>query len=134
MAKTYVKELIKTVEDIGYTLASTGSNDIEDGLPAPAPQKTSNRFSTVTKGDFGHEFDYETYDQVDQIVIYPVCQAALYWLEDNLPDGITRWHGVGFKLPANEAQQVMKGMYRAGLHSLEEREAEEQDKRRQDHD
>lgn len=55
-----------------------------------------NSWDTITKADYGNEFDFELYEREDTTVFYPVSRAALQFCYRFLPADCPRWRGIGF--------------------------------------
>ena len=72
------------------------------------------------RSQYGECFDYETYDQGKQTIIYPICAAAIEWCAQHLPQWLDRWGRYGYVLDTKEALEVVKGMKRDGLLSESE--------------
>jgi hypothetical protein len=91
----------------------------EQPRPKPAP---ANNWKEM-QDERGDHFDYELYDHGDTVVIYPVCDAALHWLYKHRPENNPRWGAKGFVIDSSIIDRVTQDMWRDGLISEEEFEA-----------
>lgn len=80
------------------------------------------RWDTIQPSDFGPTWDYELENHITLWIITPISEAALQWLYCHLHEHIARWGAKGFIVPAKDLNEVVKGMTRDKLMSVDEYE------------
>ena len=67
-----------------------------------------------------YSFDYEVYDQGDEIVLYPVSNPAKEWFAAKLPADCPRWGAAGYKIETPYVAGIMLACKRDGILSEDE--------------
>ena len=93
---------------LNQSLLDIGRGIIPQTLPLPTPTEL---------GEYG-DFDVANHDSI--FVIEPISDAALRWCYKHLPEDCDRWGRLGFVIEHRYIADVVAGMERDGLISVED--------------
>ena len=105
-------------EDTSIPLYVPMSDESYTGINQQGPH----RWHDIQPSDFGLTWDYELENHITLWIITPISEAALQWLYCHLHEHIARWGARGFIVPAKDLNEVVKGMTRDKLMSVDEYE------------
>ena len=96
------------MNELNQSLIDIGRGIIPQTLPAPTPTEL---------GGYG---DFDVTDHGSIFVLEPISDAALQWCYTHLPEECDRWGKVGFVIGHRYIADVVAGMERDSLISVED--------------